>query len=858
MRANRVSSFAFLSFASGVPGLALGSGFSLVPIGSTGAHAINGQEIRIPAGAATVTLEVRVFGWDPNHDGSPRLNAYQAQIDSAGFASGSSGVLSDGRQPCTTSADCPSGHACLSVGVCDMSDHVFIDPGHPNYVFSGVGEIHAVDFSIANLRFGGVVDPPSNAAVDTGAARYGGTLRLDVPADARGTFTVGFIAQEAGDGSFVVIDTSVAQWASPLVPALITIVHEDCNVNGVHDGLDLSSGTSRDCDSSGVPDECENDCNGNGWEDSCDISDGCSQDCNGNGTPDECEADCNHNAVADACDIAAGTSVDGDANGVPDECQGGSSGDCNHNGLPDGIDISGGSSQDCNVNGFPDECELAGGDCNHNGVPDNCEPDCNSNGSPDACDISGGTSLDLNGDGVPDDCVTTIAWVPIHASRGYYITGKSIVIPAGITRITLEAQISGWDLDRNGDPTLYLYQVSLDSSGYSSGSTGSLGPAHVACTSDNDCRGASVCILGTCDNQAVAYIDESRPDFVLAGHDVISATDVSQPDFRFGATIGTPVGAVVDDGRAKYGGTLLLDTSAGATGTFTIGFVDVPGTESFLAERDPFTTVIPIGAMRAATITILDDCNGNGASDASDIINGFSDCDDNGFPDECDMTMAPHSDCNTNGVYDACESLADCNGNGMADVCDLAEAISDDANGNGVPDECEIETPSASAIGGRHLEVRPAGGGQPVALRVTSPNHACLTKYVTLANGIGRLSDTPDYRNPQEWGRVVVTGTEITPSALYDVAADFGDGVVSVPARTATGRWGNIVEPHNVVNFQDVSAIVEVFKGAHCAVPAALADIYPAVPNGIVNFQDVTAGVDAFKGKPYPFTMPCP
>lgn len=51
-------------------------------------------------------------------------------------------------------------------------------------------------------------------------------------------------------------------------------------------------------------------------------------DCNTNGVPDDCDLagipgnDCNVNGQLDACDIAAGTSNDADGNGIPDECEG--------------------------------------------------------------------------------------------------------------------------------------------------------------------------------------------------------------------------------------------------------------------------------------------------------------------------------------------------------------------------------------------------------------------------------------------------------------------------------------------------------------------------------------------------------
>jgi hypothetical protein len=87
-----------------------------------------------------------------------------------------------------------------------------------------------------------------------------------------------------------------------------TIIEFDCNNNGVLDSIDISNGTSDDCDLNGIPDECEPDCNMNGTTDACDIIEGTSQDCN-------------ENEVPDTCDINDGTSQDADQNSVPDECE---------------------------------------------------------------------------------------------------------------------------------------------------------------------------------------------------------------------------------------------------------------------------------------------------------------------------------------------------------------------------------------------------------------------------------------------------------------------------------------------------------------------------------------------------------
>ncbi|MHC4090947.1 MAG: thrombospondin type 3 repeat-containing protein, partial [Planctomycetota bacterium] len=112
---------------------------------------------------------------------------------------------------------------------------------------------------------------------------------------------------------------------------------------------------------------------------------GC-QDCNSNGIPDDCELDCD----AESCEA------------VEEGC--GQAGDCNSSGVPDDCELEG---NDCNTNGIPDDCELEGNDCNTNGLPDDCEldgNDCNTNGVPDDCDIESETSQDANSNGIPDEC----------------------------------------------------------------------------------------------------------------------------------------------------------------------------------------------------------------------------------------------------------------------------------------------------------------------------------------------------------------------------------------------------------------------------------------------------------------------
>ncbi|GJM26350.1 MAG: hypothetical protein DHS20C16_27650 [Phycisphaerae bacterium] len=95
------------------------------------------------------------------------------------------------------------------------------------------------------------------------------------------------------------------------------------------------------------------------------------------------------------------------------------------------------------------------------------------------------------------------------------------------------------------------------------------------------------------------------------------------------------------------------------------------------------------------------DCNENGVPDEVDIagttsndVNSNSipdecepDCNSNGVPDEVDIAGTTSNDVNTNGVPDECEP--DCNGNSVPDAVDIAGTTSNDVNTNGIPDECE-------------------------------------------------------------------------------------------------------------------------------------------------------------------------
>jgi hypothetical protein len=78
---------------------------------------------------------------------------------------------------------------------------------------------------------------------------------------------------------------------------------------------------------------------------------------------------------------------------------------------------------------------------------------------------------------------------------------------------------------------------------------------------------------------------------------------------------------------------------------------------------------------------------GCGVTDTDTDLDTVADCIDN-----CPQAPnATQSDCNSDGVGDACSMSADCNMNGIPDTCDIASGQSADADGNGVPDGCQVD-----------------------------------------------------------------------------------------------------------------------------------------------------------------------
>ncbi len=195
MNRYRIITGCVLMFAASSPMAGYGVEVALVPVDATGPHTIVGREIIVHEYGLQVTLELRLSDWGPQW-----LHLYQAQIDSSGYTSGSSGFL----EPLTLPDRYAGG---------------FIDVLHPEYVFGGLMVIAGIDASGPDYRYGGFTWDEWDSVLDLAGDRYGGTLILNLSADAGGTFVVGF----RSEGSFVINDAGVRITPLVLTPAMITV-----------------------------------------------------------------------------------------------------------------------------------------------------------------------------------------------------------------------------------------------------------------------------------------------------------------------------------------------------------------------------------------------------------------------------------------------------------------------------------------------------------------------------------------------------------------------------------------------------------------------------------------------------------
>ncbi|RME41177.1 MAG: hypothetical protein D6788_01805, partial [Planctomycetota bacterium] len=371
---------------------AWGQGFSLVPVSASGSHQVAGDQIFLDTPGQRVVLEIRIFGWDPDLDGTPQLKSWQTVLDSSGYSSGLRGTLGPAVQSCTTTSDCT---AALGNGsLCDQAGGTlcgagFIDTARPDFVYASPAfALPAVDLSTLDYRWGAVV--LSAPVPDDGTAKYAGTLVVDVPADAMGTFTLGLKVES----SQMLDENSALILPLTTFPARITIRCQsdtDCD--------DGSACTADSCDANG---ECVNTPLFDPATQCCDPVSGMVQtiDDGNDCTTDVCDA-ATGNVTHDPlpAGTACGDPTQTECNGA-DTCDG--AGTCQANLAPAGTACGDPTQTECNG---ADTCDGAG-TCQPNFAPAGTacgDPSSTACTAPDACDGSGTCLPNDAPDGTPCD-----------------------------------------------------------------------------------------------------------------------------------------------------------------------------------------------------------------------------------------------------------------------------------------------------------------------------------------------------------------------------------------------------------------------------------------------------------------------
>ncbi len=176
-------------------------------------------------------------------------------------------------------------------------------------------------------------------------------------------------------------------------------------------------------------------------------------------------------------------------------------------------------------------------------------------------------------------CTPQISLRPVSADTNNMVRGSDILVPPGGAEVTFDIIASDWNT--LGVGTLVgEAKAQVDSTGYSSGTTGSLSPVIMPSPSTG------------------AFIDTVRADYLFQSIASTENVDTATPDYTWTASA-SPATGVSDLDTAAYFGTLKLDVSPDATGTFTI---DLLSGGSHLLD-DGGATIASV-ALNAAKITI--------------------------------------------------------------------------------------------------------------------------------------------------------------------------------------------------------------------------------------------------------------
>ena len=230
---------------------------------------------------------------------------------------------------------------------------------------------------------------------------------------------------------------------------------------------------------------------------------------------------------------------------------------------------------------------------------------------------------------------------------------------------------------------LKAWQISMDSTGYSSGLEGTLAPQAYACLATSQCTvnvgNGSLCVGGFCE---AGFMDQLRADYVYNNPYVppggsLPGMDLSTLDYRWGATLTTglpvpPPQMNVPPRGDQYLGTLVVDVPSDAKGTFEIYAKPVPDTVllSMLNQPMPKLGVIP----GIINVELGQCCFGLGTGTKEGCVDNITldQCPDaglcHGVCEDTTTTCMSDTECTGIGTYETCSGV--CAGDGVSTCWD--------------------------------------------------------------------------------------------------------------------------------------------------------------------------------------------
>ncbi len=767
---------------------ALGADFFFDPISASGSHTIAGNLITLDGGGQTVTLELRMDAWDPVPDvgvcGDLSLCSIGAQDCAVGACVGSNGLLNTYQARIDG-----SGYGGVLSPV-PMPGNQLIDVNHPDFVFSGLTAIPAVDTSSDNWAYGALLLFSSDSIPYPGVDKYGGTLVIDVPLGAAGEFTIGFF--DDLNQTFMEDSTPVAIVPINSTPAVIRVL---C-------ALDAE----------------------------CDDGDACTDDtCELDGT---CTHAPNYNPAVECCDpVTGGLTVIDDGNECTEDiCN--PDGSVDHPPAPPGSPCGDPSSTECDL---PDTCDGAGV-CEPNptawGAPcgDPVDTDCT---DPDSCDGAGACLANHEVPGTPcgdpdttdctdpDSCDANGTCVPNHRPAGTPCGDPSSTDCDNPDECTGGGACSP-NPAPNGTPCDDGVFCNVDEA-CADGTCGGGGP--------RDCSDGLGCTDDWCNEAATACEHDLLAGFCLitgacrSDGAVNPANDCEEcdPVTSTGAWSNRPDGTACDDGLFCNVDEDCLAGSCGGGGARDceegVGCTDDACNEATnQCDHTPIDALCPDDGLF---------CNGDEYCDPA------TDCDHTGSP--------------CGGPCDEVNDTCSCDAPFVEDVASRYMKISpmpaDSTAPMALVVTADITCPTGDPIpmyvtAPIEFDLEFHGPFANLGILSTDPADAV---YLTPAEW-GELYVTGEFFTPETTYVVVADcGSPGSPG--------FSDPGVGTPF---TRKWADL-DDSGVVTFFDILTVVQTFQGIYALASKDESDLLGntgtlCLPNQMINFVDIIAAVEAFQG----------